>query len=391
MRAFGVAVALVLSGAASAAAQCPPPAGDPRYLPTEPGPCMQPPPPIPPLRIGAELLIGGQRAEPELDHRAVGVAVPFDVQVVGPLWGGLRAQYLSGPDQAIDTDQDGKTEIDGDDHRAFFFTAGPRLVVHTEPARREAWRLSAGTGWMEVLGDVSPDGPVVELAIERQAGLLLVFSEPGVVATHGQGRELTLSLRGLQGLGDAKDYRALLVGMSYAHEYAVPLPEGETERGQPDVPHTFGGESLIAVNVSSEHGSGITGGFGLYAGLPFGDIVEMRARGDVTRLRRRDGPPVVQYAALGGFKLARTFPAYLEVLAGWGTALGAKPRFVRPGALLDVALGAQAHNLLGCGIGVHFGVRTRAGLTDGTSEQLTAGLVLGVDYDSAARARSCQP
>ncbi len=380
--AAGLAAALALA-ASAAHAQCGR-SGDPAF---DRGSrrCRRRPPSVPTLRFGVDAAAGAWDSDAPVDHSVVSLGVPVDVAITEWLWLGAAARYLVGGDDGVDGDGDGRDDQDTANPKALLFTGGPRLALFTEPARREAWRFGLSGGYLLAI-DGGSDGPVLEAAVERQAGTLLV---DGPDAGHGLGHDVALGVRVQQGLGDASGYRALLVSATYATELFVRLPDGERpRRTRPDVEYTLSGELLVGTGFAR---GGFGYGVGLAAGLPFGRLIELRARGEALGLGGSDEHEGgTLYSALGGLRLSRWYLPWAEVLAGWTHAFGTAA--IEPTVVLEFAGGMQFPNAFGCGLGLVVGQRARLGLGDSDQKRFgTLLFTLGVSHDNLIRASQCWP
>jgi len=375
-----------------ARADCPPPAGDMSMLVEPAVRCREPAPDMPPFRIGVEALAGTQRRDVPLNGVGFGVAIPIDVALTRVVGVGARLGYQVAADAGRDDDGDGRDDDNRENHRALLLVVGPRIVLHTEAARSEAWRVEASGGWLGVLTGDGSSGPIAELAFGRQVGS---FTVDHSMAGHGTGTEAALTLRLQQGFGGASDYRALLVGATLATEMWARLPEGSRpRRTRPDVEHTFGGGIDMGVAMR-ENASSFVPGASLYVGLPFGRVIEARAQAELFHVggeENRDGADVVAF--LGGVHLGRWFPVFLEVLGGYGLTASTRPGPVGDSGLFEITAGLQLPNLLGCGVGQFVGQRTRVELgsvPEGRERLVVVGAVIGLSYDSLVRAAECWP
>jgi hypothetical protein len=395
----GLLASVALSASTVAHAQCPPVAGDRAFSGDPVPPCYEPEPVWPPIRLGAGAVLGVAPTDTlGLDGPIVGAEAFADVAIVGPLELGVRLAYQSAADDRFDGDADGFDDDDLGNAQLLLITAGPRVVLFTEPARREGFRFGVSGGWLGRLDDslIGPaSGPVVEVAVERQAGMLFSNSDYDLVGRTGTGHNFGLGVRYQQGLADAADYRAVLGTLSYALEVGVRLPEGAPgPRRKPALEMTLHGEALGGTVLSDRFGLGY--GIGFELGFPFGRWVAAQARVDAMQLGGTElGDAAMTLSALGGVKIGRWFPIFAEVLFGWSHSFGtplpedADPRGIEPGWAVDVAVGAQLSDAFGCGIGAYVSQRTRIGIEPTTPTVVLA--AVGLSYDNLIRAAECQP
>lgn len=393
LRAFGCILVVSLC-AAQAHAQCEPAAGDHAFSGDPALPCYAPEPNLPPLRLGFGALVGSTFTE-GLDGPSGGITLFADVLVVGPLELGARLAYQVARDVRLDTDGDGFDDENLENPRFLVVTGGPRLVFFTEPARREGFRLGVSAGWMSRVASFGPSGPVLEVTLERQAGMLFVRSAPGEVARTGSGHDFGLALRYQQGLGDASAYRALLLALTYAVEVGVRLPEGTTPpRRKPALQYTFAGDVFAGLAIHPRTRAAY--GLGLAFGLPFGRWLALQTRFEATQVTGNDlGDGATLMSAFAGLKVGRWFPFFAEVLFG-RTHVDASPLpansdppGIASGWAVDIAVGAQLPNLFGCGMGMRVFERTRIGV-DATMPTMAL-LGFGLTYDNLIRAGECRP
>jgi hypothetical protein len=350
--------------------------------------CRTEPPPFLTLRVGVDASVAIWDRDVPVDGAAAGLGIPVDVRIVGPLWAGGRMGYLVGGDAGHDADGDGFDDDNQENPKILTFAGGPRIVVDTEPSRQEAWRFGVSAGWLVPLNGGSA-GPLLEAAVERQWGMLLVDPSEGE-PTHGRGQDFSLGVRAQLGLEDAKEYRALSFTATYATELFAQLPGGvEPARSRPDVDHTVSADFFVGTGFRR---GGLAQGMGLSLGLPFGRLVELRARGEAMLLAGTElFEGVSVYSALGGLRLSRWYLPWVEVLAGWGQVFGTRPHPIASSPVIEGAIGGQFPNALGCGYGLNVAQRVRFGLHDGDRRFVAITLGLGITYDSAIRASECWP
>ena len=350
--------------------------------------CRTEPPPFLTTRIGIDASLGAWDRDVGVDHAAAGFGIPIDLRIVGPLWLGARAQYTVGGDGGRDADGDGFDDDNTQNPKVFVFAGGPRLVLDTEPARREAWRFGLSAGVLVPLNG-GESGPVIEAAVERQWGSLRVDHEEGP-PTHGTGTDFSLGVRAQQGLADASDYRSLMLTATYATEMFVELPSGEAPpRSRPDVEHTSSMDLLVGTGFGA---GGLAQGVGLAFGLPLTRVLEPRLRTDAVFFTGTDAHEgAFVYSALVGLRLSRWYLPWIELLAGYGHAFGTQPTAVASGLLAEVAMGGQFPNALGCGYGITIGQRVRFGFEEGDRRLVALLFAIGVSYDSLVRASECWP
>ena len=392
-----VLLGLLICGEESgAAADCRPLVGDPRFSARESYRCRNRPPSIPTLRLGVDLGLGTHTADAELDHLAFAFGIPLDVRITEAFWLGGRAEYLTGGDRGLDTDNDGRDDMDTTNLSGWGFSFGPRLVLFTEPARQEAWRFGFNGGYFFSDNNVVSDGPIIELALERQFGAL--FASRGSTGRFfgGVGQEFSVGLRMRQGLSAIDDYRSALIVLAYATEIGARLPDGPgPEPGRPDIEHTVTLEDQFVIAGAGD-GAGIGTSLALSLGLPLGRLLQPIVRGDLLLLQlnnendhERDG--VTQLTVLTGLHVGRWSLLFAEALMGYAVAFGTDPSPVGSGYVVDLATGFQFPNMLGCGFGIWTAPRVRFGLSRDNGDFVAVGVAAGVQYDSLVRAAECHP
>jgi hypothetical protein len=379
---LAAAIAAVLLGLSPALsrAQCDETFGDSAFSGDPPPPCIAKPKAVPPIRFGVELQLGWMEHAAPLSEATSGIGVYADVALLS--WLGLGARGAHRGAASDGTNEDGL--------EAFVVSAGPRFTLFTEPARHEGFRLGLDAGALLVVDGVGTSGPLVEVSIERQAGTL--FRGSGLPRpAHGTAVEAGVALRVQQGLGEASDYRAVLLSAFAGVELLSRLPEGAPpRRTRPSLEYTF---SVVGSGGASLIGDTDAGGAGglvqLGVGFPLGKWLSLELAVDAMTLGQNEADPSVGYSFLGGIRAPRWFFLFAEVLAGYTFVLGPDPRGVDSGPILDILLGAQLPDAFGCGFGITVGPMTRVGLGGGTDGWLYIGGQLGLRYDNLIRAAEC--
>jgi hypothetical protein len=179
--------------------------------------------------------------------------------------------------------------------------------------------------------------------------------------------------------------------LGYATEWGVPLPGGDPPpRLRPEVEYTLSLDGSWVLGLNDE-GRGTAAAVGANLGLPFGSLLELRARADLLMFAHVDGQGATQLTTLAGLRAGRWFPVFLEVSVGYGASLGSAPNRLGSGVVLDAFAGVHMANLLDCGVGGYFGVRYRDGLGERNDALRATFLTVGVDYDNLVGARECHP
>jgi len=362
---------------ANAQAQCSSAFGDSAFSGDPSPPCRAEPPVVPPIRFGAELQVGWADHNAPLSGATSGIGVYTDVALLS--WLGLGARFAHRGMASDGTSEDGL--------EALVVTGGPRFTLFTEAARHEGFRLGIDAGALVVVDGVGSSGPILEFSLERQAGnLFRGHGQPR--PEHGRAIELGLALRYQQGLGDASDYRAVIVSTYAGMELLSRLPDGTPPgRRRPKLEYTFFG--AIAGGFSPGESAGAGGLLQIGLGFPFGKWLALELVADAMILGQNEADPSTVYSFLGGLRTPRWFFLFVEVLAGYSAVIGPEPQGVSSGPILDIVAGMQVPDVFGCGFGVQAGPLTRIGLGDGTGGWTFIGLQLGMRYDNLIRAAEC--
>jgi hypothetical protein len=170
----------------------------------------------------------------------------------------------------------------------------------------------------------------------------------------------------------------------------VELPAGDPPpRSRPDVEHTASADVLVGTGFGA---GGFAQGVGLSFGLPLTRVLEPRLRMDALFLHGTDTHEgAFVYTALAGLRLSRWYLPWVELLAGYGHAFGTQPTAVASSVLVEIAMGGQFPNALGCGYGLTIGQRIRFGIEEGDRRLVALLFAVGLSYDSLVRASECWP
>ena len=378
----GTVAALALFAASVASASPPPPrpprdhpqpSPPERYDPTDPGTCD---PYVRTIReprsaFGAELSMGGQSSGYPVEGRAWGFG--FEARRRFSRWFGVvgRVDRTMGRDAGRDTDGDGHDDLATGAVRRLYLLAGPSITLtaaHYEDIVRW-WQIDllAGQAWT-----TSQDG------------------EDGVVTGADLSFQLAvarLGVRALQGLGDAREVRALLVhlgivvGGGPSFQYGAGCgrdhkPDGPAWAVGLDIP--LGGYNIGGAPGYLAPGFGVEGAYHLH---PHGDFL---VRGDVLTFPNGDGDRVLHQTLLAGGRIdlmqatngaIRKGP-FVTLLTGY--AFGAFTRLSNAGSgpVLDagIGLGSQASDG-----GAWLRLHGRFGLTPAISDLRAVFLSVGLE------------
>lgn len=390
MPAMFFALALLLASRASAD-ECPTPTGDSAF--GDAPPCYEPRSDWPSIRVGAEARLGWLEAEVANDDVGAGFSLFADVSLASFLDLGVSATWLTSADARADADGDGFDDTDEADVQRFVLAGGPRLVWFTEPMRREAFRLAVSGGYAIGVDERSSSGPILEVAIERQAGMLNTGESPPI-PRYGTGYDFTLGVRYQQGFADLADYRAILGSVSFAVEVGVPLPTDRTRRRRaPPLEYVLrGGPALGAVRTANQFA--LSFGGTLELGFPIGDYVIPFARigaAGVSSTEHSDGAAL--FWALGGIRFFRWKIFYFDAGVGHDLVVGTDTSSVdfpslESGPFFELGGGFQIADME-CGVGMYFGPKLHVGW----AEHGAIGFIIetGISYDNLARAARCTP
>jgi hypothetical protein len=386
-----IVIALALASGRALAQDCPAPTGDSAF--GDQPPCYEPRSDWPTIRAGVEGRAGWFDGEVSNDGVGGGVALFADVSLASFFDLGVSASYLAIGDARDDANADGFDDVDEDDLARLVLVGGPRLVWFTEPMRREAFRLSVSGGYGFGLDSRSASGPILEVAIERQAGMLSAGYEPPI-QRYGTGQNFSLGIRYQQGFGDLADYRALFGSVSFAVEANVPLPEDRVRRRRrPPVEYVLRGGAVVGFVAGGDRLSLAYGG-SLDLGFPIGDLIIPFVRGGAAAVTSAaNGDRAAFFWALAGLRFFRFKIFFADVGVGHDLVVGTESRSaefpsIASSPFFELGGGGQIVDLE-CGIGIYAGPRIHVGWGENAAVAFT--FETGIGYDNLPRAAECTP
>jgi len=335
-----------------------------------------------PLSLEPMLLVGVADSDRRMDGFVSGASIALGVAPIDEMVLLLRFTGLGGADEARDelpplvVDDE-----EGPGFGAYLLGGDVRFRLFTDRGERNGWTFELGGGWLTI--DAPPEA-------SRPAGWLhggyleaAIGHQRGVRFADGFAFQFEASLRYQQGLGDAFDYRALLLAGSIMLE--ADTQGGEASSRHADFAYTLGAHAHGGTSFYrfSETGLQGMGGFGFHFGLPIGRWFEPRVAADLHFIPNgveRSTSPLLAFLGVLRLRLDEVAPMYVEAGAGYAIHYDVAGQRSPGTSVIDVGLGARFTDCSGGSDGaIELGAHLRMGV-EGTRIDDVLYLTVGYEY-----------